>query len=150
MTRRATTIGACLLALGASGLIGAAAAGAPSNSYEVHGALNARAETPAPTGVPAAARGSFIGILDGNKLYWRLSFRGLSGPAIAAHIHLGARGVAGAVAVPLCGPCQSGIVGTATLTRAQVTALRAGRTYVNVHTPRNGAGEIRAQLRAVR
>jgi CHRD domain len=30
-----------------------------------------------------------------------------------------------------------------------LAALETGRTYVNVHTPRNAAGEIRGQIRAV-
>jgi hypothetical protein len=30
-----------------------------------------------------------------------------------------------------------------------LAALRTGRAYVNVHTPRNAAGEIRGQIPAV-
>ena len=35
------------------------------------------------------------------------------------------------------------------LTRAVLTALEAGRAYVNVHTAKNPAGEVRGQIRAV-
>jgi CHRD domain len=50
--------------------------------------------------------------------------------------------------VPLCGPCRSGQRGTAAITPAQLRTIRAGRTYVNVHTARNAAGEIRGQVKS--
>ena len=80
---------------------------------------------------------------------WRLTFRKLTGRAIAAHIHSGARGKAGPVIVPLCAPCKSGAHGRVTVNASVLTALEAGRTYVNVHTPKNPNGEIRGQLAAV-
>jgi hypothetical protein len=33
------------------------------------------------------------------------------------------------------------------ISHAQLRAIRAGRTYVNVHTRRNEAGEIRGQVK---
>ena len=77
---------------------------------------------------------------------WRLTFSRLTGRAVAAHVHIGARGRAGGVALPLCGPCRSGARGTATVNAALLAALEAGRAYVNVHTRQNPAGEIRGQL----
>jgi hypothetical protein len=82
----------------------------------------------------------------GGSLSWRLTFQGLSGKATAAHVHLAKRGKAGAVAVSLCGPCRSGARGTAKLNAKTVTALLAGAAYVNVHTAKNPAGEIRGQV----
>ena len=58
-------------------------------------------------------------------------------------------GRAGPVAVSLCGPCRSGVRGTSNLTGAVLTALETGRAYVNVHTAKNPASEIRGQIRAV-
>ena len=82
----------------------------------------------------------------GGTLSWRLTFQALSGKAGAAHVHLGKRGKAGAVAVSLCGPCRSGARGTAKLNAKTVKALLAGGAYVNVHTAKNPAGEIRGQV----
>jgi hypothetical protein len=72
----------------------------------------------------------------------------LTGKAAAAHIHTGARGKSGPVIVPLCAPCKSGAKGQATVDASVVSALETGRTYVNVHTAKNPAGEIRGQLNA--
>jgi hypothetical protein len=113
--------------------------------------LGAAQEVPKPKGVSAGARGSFAGGLTrrgaGGTLSWRLTFRGLSGRALAAHIHLAKPGRQGPVVVPLCGPCRSGVRGTAKLTARTVRALLGGSAYANVHTARNPAGEIRGQIR---
>ena len=76
---------------------------------------------------------------------------GLSGPAVAGHIHVGRAGVNGPVIVPAVeifefdGQTQLAIEGT--LTPAQQDSLLAGSLYVNVHTQAFPAGEVRAQLR---
>ena len=114
------------------------------------GRLNAAQEIPKPKGVRAGAQGTFAAGLvrsgSGGKLSWRLSFQGLTGKATASHIHVGVRGRAGAVRVALCGPCRSGARGSANVDAKTINALLAGRTYVNVHTARNSAGEIRGQI----
>jgi len=115
--------------------------------------LAARQERPRPTGNVRRAVGRFTGTVtksgtDG-AIAWRLTFSHLTGRALAAHIHIGARGKAGPVAVPLCGPCRSGVRGTATLNAAALAALETGRAYVNVHTRKNAAGEIRGQVAAL-
>ena len=90
------------------------------------------------------------GVLPVNKtgatLTWKLTFSHLSGKALAAHIHSGKPGVAGAVLVPLCGPCKGGQTGKTHITKSVVDVLESGRAYVNVHTPKNQAGEIRGQI----
>ena len=50
--------------------------------------------------------------------------------------------------VALCGPCKNGKRGTATITHAQLKTIESGRAYVNVHTKKNAAGEIRGQIKA--
>jgi CHRD domain len=119
----------------------------------VRSVLNARQEVPKPKGSLGRAAGVFTATAaksdTGTVLTWRLTFSRLTGRAVAAHIHIGRRGRAGAVAVPLCGPCRSGARGSANLSGAALAALEAGRTYVNVHTRLNPAGEIRGQLPAI-
>lgn len=120
---------------------------------EVTTALTARQEVPKPKGRVNRARGTFTAVVTSSgtntRIGWRLVFSGLTGKALAAHIHLGARGKAGPVALALCGPCRSGMRRSAALSPALVAALEAGRAYVNVHTARNQAGEVRGQIGAV-
>jgi hypothetical protein len=107
--------------------------------------LGARQETPAAKGASLAS-GLFAATLNGRSLAWRLTFTRLTGKALAAHIHTGRPGIAGPVAVPLCGPCVSGAHRTVTVTAKVRAALLAGGAYVNVHTAKNPGGEIRGQV----
>ena len=108
---------------------------------------------PKPARKVRRARGTFTATVtkSGSSavIAWRLTFSRLTGRAIAAHIHNGRRGVAGPVIVPLCAPCRNGASGKATVSASVLTALESGRAYVNVHTRRNPAGEIRGQIPAV-
>ena len=116
-------------------------------------ALTARQEVPKPKGSVKRARGTFTATITRSgttsRIGWRLAFSGLTGNAAAAHIHIGARGKPGPVAVALCGPCRNGMRRSAALTPAVVAALEAGRAYVNIHTGRNPAGEVRGQIAPV-
>lgn len=105
---------------------------------------------------------------------YELSYEGLEGgTATASHIHVAARGVNGGVSAFLCDtvlandipdcPAPSGTVSGVIMPAnvigpvAQgispgefaelVRAIRAGYTYVNVHTPRWPGGEIRGQIK---
>ncbi len=125
----------------------AALAGATSaRNDRFRASLNRGAEVPKPNGVSVLASGTFTATLSGSKLSWKLTFKRLTGSATAAHIHLGKKGKAGPVIVPLCGPCKSGVTGTAVVSKSIVNELKAGDTYVNVHTVKNAPGEIRGQV----
>lgn len=148
MLKALVTVAGAVLA--AAGL---AVAAPQKDTYNLTANLRARVEVPKPTGVRPGAIGLFTGKAvelesDRARMTWRLTFSKLSGRAVAAHVHAGRAGKAGNVLVPLCAPCRSGQRGTARLTHAQLRAIRRGATYVNVHTVRNGAGEVRGQLKA--
>jgi CHRD domain len=136
-------------------LVVAGGAGARSQATNVRiaAAMTSGDETPAPKGDVSGARGTFTATLaksaTGAVMNWRLEFSNLSGNAVAAHVHVAARGQAGPVRVPLCAPCTSGVTGTANVDATVLDAIQNDRAYVNVHTPTNPAGEIRDQISAV-
>ena len=111
----------------------------------------------------------------GDTLTYELSFSGLESDVTQAHIHFENRTNPGAIVVFLCSNLGNGPAGTqacpaaggtitGTITAANVgagaagqgiaagefdefvNAIRAGSTYVNVHSVNRPAGEIRAQL----
>lgn len=157
MSKRIAPLGgagaaAAIVALGAAGLAGAAGTARTADTYRLQAVLTNKAEVPAPKGA-TGGKGSFTGLVtvmskSGGKLSWRISFSGLTGAATAAHIHMGKAGQAGAVLVPLCGPCKNGQSGTAPISAQAITAIKLGKAYVNVHTAANQGGEIRGQLLA--
>jgi hypothetical protein len=108
--------------------------------------LTAAQEIPKQVVKDTSGHGTFTGTLTGTKLKFTLTFAGLTGPATAAHIHLGAMGVSGNVLVPLCTPCKSPVTGTVTVSAAVQKDFTKHDLYVNVHTVKNPAGEIRGQL----
>jgi hypothetical protein len=130
--------------------IAALATAAARDTYKFSVKLNSRAEVPRPKGAVRAKgnfTASYVENSTGAVLTWQLSYSHLTGNALAAHIHKGKKGVAGAVIVPLCGPCKNGQKGTAKISKAVISALESGGAYVNVHTPKNQAGEIRGQIK---
>ena len=96
-----------------------------------------------------SATGRVDAVLDKNTrlLRWKLSYRGLTGEAVAAHFHgPGASGLRAGVAVAIRGPVTSPMEGQITLNPAQAADLLAGQWYVDIHTLAFPAGEIRGQM----
>jgi hypothetical protein len=98
-----------------------------------------------PVSTQASGSGSFTVAADG-AVSGSVTTSGMNG--VAAHIHQGARGQNGPVIVPLTksGDSTWSTPPGAKLNEAQMSAFKAGNLYVNVHTPQNKGGEIRAQL----
>ena len=120
--------------------------------------------------VSSSATGSFEATIDdaASTIGYTLTYDGLEAPVLFAHIHFAQRGVNGGVAAFLCGgggkpacPQSGTVTGTIVPTdvigpTAQgigagefeelVAAVRAGRTYANVHSTKFPAGEIRGQI----
>lgn len=152
--RTSVAVGTSVVLLVISLAVAGAAVGRPqASTISVSTLMNAGQEVPAPKGDVSAARGTFSATVTrsgtGDVMNWELTFTGLTGPAGAAHVHLGAVGQAGGVVVPLCGPCQSPVSGSANVNAAVLNALQTGGAYANVHTPANAAGEIRGQIGVV-
>jgi hypothetical protein len=108
------------------------------------------------------------------EITYTLSYNGLEGPVTQAHIHFGAVAQTGGISIFLCTNLGNGPAGTQACPAASgtvtgtlrpgdvigpaaqgitagqfaevVAALKAGLTYVNVHSTLYPAGEIRAQL----
>jgi len=120
---------------------------ASQETYKVHAKLVGSQETPKNK---SKGTGTFTGtVVEKGKsktLTWKLTFKGLSGAATAAHIHMGKKGKAGNVVVPLCTPCKSGAHGKAKITEKIVSALETHKAYANVHTAKYPNGEIRGQI----
>jgi hypothetical protein len=129
-----------------------------------------------PLVLSTTGRGLFLARIDDRKqeITYRLSYSGLAGSVLQAHIHLGGMHQSGGISVFLCSNLGNGPAGTqacppapATITgtirpadvvgpvnqgiAAQefaelIAAIRAGVTYVNVHSSTYPGGEVRGQL----
>lgn len=108
------------------------------------------------------------------EISYRLSYTALEGTVTQAHIHFGGKAQSGGISVFICTNLGNGPAGTQACPAAPATvsgtirpadvigpagqgitagqfaefvsAIRAGVTYVNVHSSLYPAGEIRAQL----
>jgi len=125
--------------------------------------LTTEAEVPAPTlpdGYTGSGSASATISDDETEIEYEVNYENLTGPPVASHIHWGAVGAAGPVILPLA---HGDSPFSGTLTEADfvavdggpqtfaeaLDAMRAGDTYINIHTETNGPGEIRGQLRVV-
>ena len=99
-----------------------------------------------PVNTSASGSGTIL-VGDDKSVSGSVSTTGIAG--MAAHIHTGATGKNGPVAIGMTKNGDNGwvIPAGAKFTDAQYEAYKAGDTYVNVHSAANKAGEIRGQLR---
>ena len=142
-------LGSLLAALAVCALALTALSAAAVKSTTWTAALSSGQEIPKQAVKNTNAHGLFKATLSGSTLKWKLTYAKLTGPAMAAHIHMAAKGKSGNVLIPLCGAapaCTSGVHGSITATASLKTAFKKHLLYVNVHTDKNPAGEIRGQL----
>lgn len=145
---------------------------------EVAAQLRSFEEVPA---IVTGAAGDFEGVFNdaGTEMSYNLSYFNVRGTVTQAHLHIGQRGVNGAIVIFLCSNLGNGPAGTqacpadpgeisGTITAANVgggaanqgigpgglgavvRAMRAGVVYVNVHTDIFPGGELRGQLQLTR
>ncbi len=138
-------------------------------------ALNGFKEVPV---ISTTGRGTFHATINpsGSRIDYELRYGQLEGDVLQSHIHFGPEQNTGGIAVWLCGnvpttpagvqPCPpapatiTGVIAAADVVgpAAQgldpgefaqlLAAIRAGKTYVNVHSVKFPAGEIRSQISA--
>ena len=102
----------------------------------------------APTTVTSNAQGTAIMTFDRLKSLVNIQAARTGLTATLAHIHVGAKGVAGGVLIGLPDLVATSTVNT-TVTLARTTiadSALAGLHYINIHTAANPGGEIRGQM----
>ena len=144
-----------------------------ASSRSINVKLEGEQEVPV---ISTGAEGRFRARLsrDGSEIEYELSYDGLEGNVTQAHLHLGQKGVNGAIVVFLCTNLGNGPAGTQTCPPAPATvtgtitagdviaapaqgiaagdldevvaAIRKGLVYANVHSEPFPGGEIRGQL----
>jgi hypothetical protein len=165
---RKLVLAVCVLVVGTLTLAGAVALAHDNGNGKLKAKLNGYNEVSSKS---TPARASFRAKImnGGSKIHYKLTLRDFTeSPAVVAHIHFSQKHVNGDVVAFLCGgggkpacPNPGGTVegdivaadvqpttqGIAAGELAEfIKAIRAGATYVNVHTARFPAGEIRGQI----
>jgi len=130
--------------LGATAIALAGCASTPPASRAVSVSLSGAEQVPP---VDSKARGSgFFTVSEDHAVSGSVTVTGLA--PVAAHIHVGAAGKNGPVAIGLTKSSDTVwiVPDGAKFTDEQYKAFLAGETYVNFHTAAHKGGEIRAQL----
>jgi hypothetical protein len=145
----------------------------PQSVKQIKALLSGYEEVPAVSTVASGELRARISN-DESEIEYTLSYSDLEGAVQQSHIHVGQAGVNGGVSVFLCSNLGNGPAGTqpcpappATITgtlraadvvgpNAQgiapgefselIRAIRAGSTYVNVHSSKFPGGEVRSQI----
>lgn len=152
------------------GVTFAVAKGRDRDDFDARTSLNGYNEV---LSISTPARGSFRAEIEDDSIEYRLRYEGFPTTVTASHIHFAQRHTNGGISAFLCGggdkpacPANAGTV-EGTIDAADVIgpadrgiaagefaelvrAIKAGATYVNVHSMQYPPGEIRGQLKARR
>jgi CHRD domain len=139
-------------------LVVAASVPALAATTKLRATMNGKSETPK-SNSKATGTATFTIASNGKSIKYTVNAKRLTGGAQAIHVHFGKPGKAGPVILPIClKPCslpKSGTLTSKTFAKAPgvknfaaaVKAMKAGSTYVNIHTKKHPAGELRGQIR---
>jgi hypothetical protein len=119
---------------------------AQAETVKLHATLKTAWEVPAKTG---DGHGKLTATFDTDTdvLTYHVTYKELTGPAVAAHFHGPATETTNAGPVVMVAkPIGDPIDGTATLTADQAKDLLDGKYYFNIHTAANPGGEVRGQV----
>jgi hypothetical protein len=133
--------------IAASGVLALTTLGLATATAAPASPLNGDQETAA---ADPDGHGFFTSSIDGTTFCWTLSWQDIATPT-AAHVHVGARNIAGPVVIPLDvdglpGPDRSGCTTISAELAAAISANPKGY-YANVHNADFPAGAIRGQLK---
>lgn len=164
MSRHTTSRRRFVTATGFGGLIlagtGVAAARGHTRNFRAH--LAGRNEVP-PVDTDGQGQAVFKLSKDGSELHYKINVANID-DVTQSHIHVAPAGQNGGVVAFLFGFVSGGVTVNGTLVEGTVTAadligalagqtladlvaeMRAGNTYVNVHTVEHPPGEIRGQI----
>jgi CHRD domain len=150
MRRRAIVAAVTVvLVFALTALVAPAAAAAGGRATVLAASLSGAQEVPGP-GDPDGS-GRAVVRLSGDQACFLLKWSGIAAP-VASHIHVGRRGVAGAVVVPFfegqLPDTLNAVAGCAPADPAVVAAIVAHPSayYVNIHTTEFPGGAVRGQL----
>ena len=111
----------------------------------VYGASMDAAQEVPPNGSPATGQGTFLIDRANDRIYYNISYSGLTGTETNAHIHgFAPPGANGPIITPL--PTGSPKVGSFTYAPSDEASFLAGLAYVNIHSTAIPSGEIRGQI----
>src|SRR3954470_19847222 len=128
------------------------------SDFQFRAKLDADSEVP-PNPSDGKGEAEFSVSRSGRSIRYRIDAEKLTGRVRGVHIHLGDKDHPGPVVITICKKIcslpRSGRLGHANFSKAPgarsfaavVSALRAERTYVNIHTRRYPAGEVRGQIK---
>jgi hypothetical protein len=111
--------------------------------------MDGPSEAPVPGDADGSGRAEFRVNKETGEICYKLRVKDID-PAVAAHIHRGAPGVAGPVVVPLDPPTNGRSEACAIASMALATEIKTfpERFYVNVHNPAFPRGAVRGQLQS--
>lgn len=138
------------------------ACGGSGSSTKFAATLNGASEVPP---VITSATGTATFTVAGNQVNYTIMATGLSGNAVASHIHVGSTTVSGPIVLPFpASAISNGPNGSVAISGSFTSAdvapqtnppinnlndllaqMKAGNTYTNIHTAAHPGGEIRGQ-----
>ncbi len=126
-------------------VIGFGISAATAETVTLKADLKGANEVP-PNSSPASGKAEATLNTETKVLTWTITYKDLTGPAVAAHFHGPSEpGKNAGIVLPFRTP-QSPIEGTATLSETQMNDLLAGKWYANIHTAANPGGELRGNM----
>lgn len=125
---------------------------AHTDEHELEAKLSGKTEVPGPGDPDGKGKAEITLKMEGHQVCWEIKVKKITLPAAAAHIHFGAKGVAGPVVVTLSPPNAKGVSSGCTTVAHDLHMnlhMHPEQYYVNVHNSNFPGGAVRGQLSLV-